>query len=467
MIVDEFSELENSLENFEKPASCKKIISFIREYIDYKKYPTIPSQLKFAFENRDNLYERLERIAQTGDTARDKVPEDVQTWEQFCETNPSWKSPESYVCFRDDPLYHNKFVLKQRVQHSALCYIHAPSVLLYYLYKRNHPEFNELIDISHYIRNNFNNDLLYKHLFGDIGGDSLDLLRHLTKHKVAIKVSNIEDVNREKLQKYGPMLAHSFLVYEDLIHSEISTHDQKTFTSELTGSDSVRPSHFFTNSRQFSVSKIFVSDNNINDLTSIKDVKENNTNNYDNKFIGNNNEDIVNCNTNDNIKDENKNKDENENNNISIKNKDENKYTNNNLNDDEVININNFKNIFSDARGFSTSLEGAFSEERYLSPRNSRANSPRVPDKKHALLLVGIRHDSNTNSDYFLFQNWWKGKQFFEANIWYLDKCEVLINYVRDEINEFLKTDLICGEYFETCCDFSCQNLSEIYAPGH
>jgi uncharacterized protein YqgQ len=359
--------LEKFIETLPNHEDCKKILDFIYRYLDCCKYPDIYRQLREAFQYNDRLFDRLERIVLIGDTASDKVPDDVQTFESFCEKNPAWKNPESYVCFRDDPQYKGKCVLKQRVQHSALCYIHAPSVLLYYLYKRNHPEFHELIDISHYIKNNFNNELLYKHLFGDIGGDSLDLLRHLTMHKVSIKCVNVEDITQEMLKKYGPMLAHSFLVYEDLIRLNISSHNERTY--EMSLHENKQRINYFRNSRQLSFSSL-------NDLS---------------------------------------------------------------------MECFNEENIFKDAKGNACCVK----------------ISELIPDKKHALLLVGIRKDENDT--YYLFQNWWKGKQFFEANSFYVEKCEVAINFVKEEIQEFLQTDLICGEYFETCCDFSNQNLSEIY----
>jgi hypothetical protein len=94
----------------------------------------------------------------------------------------------------------------------------------------------------------------------------------------------------------------------------------------------------------------------------------------------------------------------------------------------------------------------------------TRSSSPIVPERKHALLWVGIREDE-TGKQFYLFQNWWKEKQFFEADIHYLEKCEVMLHYVVDELKDFVETKMLYGKYFETNCDFSNQNVSEIYMP--
>jgi hypothetical protein len=73
-----------------------------------------------------------------------------------------------------------------------------------------------------------------------------------------------------------------------------------------------------------------------------------------------------------------------------------------------------------------------------------------------------MRIDEN-NKIHCLFQNWWVNKQFFETDLWYLEKCEVSINYVARDLNEIRGGKFLCGEFFETYCDFSNQNVGEIY----
>jgi hypothetical protein len=354
------------IQKYKDDENKTKIIEYVCQKITCSKYPTIYEEMDICFQTQNKMYRRLECIFIQHDTAFDFVPDKVQSWTEFCAKNPAWASPDSsYVTFRDDPRYNGKCALKQRVQHSALCYIHAPSILLYYLYKRSHPDFNQVIDISKFVQNNLNPDSLYYHLFGDLGGDSLDLLRILTKHKVKIQYVNLEDITSDFLKKYGPLLAHSFLVYDDLFDKNISSHDETTFIPTL-AKESFSSAPIVKLTKQVSLTNLLS------------------------------------------------------------------------------------ENVFADAKGNASSATA------------SPPPTPQIPDKKHALVLVGIRkQDADT---YLLFQNWWAEKQFFEANLWYLDKCELAINYVINDINDIIKTDFICGEFFETCCDFSNQHINEIHS---
>jgi hypothetical protein len=313
-----------------------RILEFVKVKLNCSKEQK--ELIEKALIEKNTIYRRLSRIILTGDTAMIAIPDDVQTWNSFCDKNPDWKDLErSYVCFRDDPVYEQKNILKQRVQNSALCYLHAPCILLYYLYKRNHPEFNEIIDISSFIRNNFNKELLSKHIFDDFGGNSLQILKDLTLHIPRIKACNIEDIDKDFLIQYGPVLTNSFLIYDDMIDMNISSHSKTTFKSTFSYDLPSCPQIL----KQIS----------LNDLTKYELVSQN----------------------------------------------------------------------------------------------------KRIPDKCHALLLIGIRNDDDKT--YYLFQNWWKEKQFFEADIDYLIECEIELHYVAEKIMTFQKTDLICGEYFETNCD--------------
>jgi hypothetical protein len=350
---------EYLLKKYSSDESLIKIINFVCEKIETYKYPTIFEEIDKSFQESERefgLYGRLKRVILQQDTAYDAVPSYIQTWQEFCAKNPVWNDPlRSYVCFRDDPRYLGQNILKQRVQNSSLCYIHAPSVLVYYIFKRSHPSHNKLLDISTFVKDSLTLDALYQHLFGDVGGDSLQLLRILTNHKAKVKSANVDDLSIELLQKFGPLLVHSFLVYDDLINVSISSHTQETLDKVLEKILKTKHSH-----------------------------------------------------------------------------------------DSSIISIPTQISL-KDLRPFT------------LSP-----NSSEIPDKKHALVLVGIRVDED-NRTFCLFQNWWHEKQFFETDLWYLEKCEVSINYIANDLTEIREDKLLCGECFETFCDFSNQNVGEIY----
>jgi hypothetical protein len=312
-----------------------------------------------AIKNKDNpnfLYKRLSRIVLMGDIALDTIPQGVQTWDMFCDRIPEWRDQQkSYVCFRDDENYKSKNVLKQRVQNSALCYLHAPSLLVYYLYKKTHPEFNEIIDITAFIRNNFTKELLTKHIFEDFGGNSLQIFKDITKHEARIKACNIEEIDKNFLVKYGPVLAHSFLIYDDMIDMNISSHTIGNFKNSFA----------------------IISSNSISKL-SLGQISQ-----------------------------------------ISL----------------SDLSISNVKNTVSD-----------------ISDISDTNDTKQIPDKCHALLLIGVRTD-NKNKKYYLFQNWWREKQFFEADEEYLIQCEVELHYAAEKVVSIQNNIFLYGEYFETNCD--------------
>jgi hypothetical protein len=247
----------------------------------------------------------------------------LQTWDLFCEANPAWNSEKAYVCFRDDPRYNGKFVLKQCVQSQGLSFIHAPVVLLHYLYLRSHPEFDKMIDITELAICAQTGLLDCGEIIQPfkISGNSLDLFRHLTKHKVLMKSCNIEDITIDKLKQYGPLLVHSLTVLDDLIFGSISSH------------------------------------------------------------IGR--------------------------------------------------------------------------------PKDPYSSTIYEVNKKHSILCVGMREEDGKK--YFLFQNWWRGKQFFETDAEFLEQCEPQIHYAYNDVYQFISAKLVSGDYFETSCDLPGQGQVEIY----
>jgi len=81
---------------------------------------------------------RLVRIVDTGETTS---PGEARTFGEFCKSQPVWGDKnKSYVVFRDHPAYNGENVFVERIQHSGLCYMHAPIVLQHYLVRMNSKE---------------------------------------------------------------------------------------------------------------------------------------------------------------------------------------------------------------------------------------------------------------------------------------------------------------------------------------
>jgi hypothetical protein len=340
------------------------ILEFILERIPYTKHPEVFPRLYEAFLEKNDLYNRLERIIITGDTSYKTKPPHVQSFQDFCQKVPEWGSSKtSYVCFRDDPAFGGEITLKQREQYSALCYLHAPCVLIYYLRRKTDPSYNGLIEISKYIKNVFSGDMLYSHLFENNGGDSLEMLKFLTTHKNKIHSINTDELSVETFEKYGPLLIHSFLVYDDLCDLSISSHTKQTFRNTFYESTPL-----------------------IETAQAIKQCLS-------------------------------------------------------------------FPSLCGNSAAIPLSPLTSSSSSPSLTPHvhNFFPVAQCVPRRKHALLLIGIR---KCGSEYrFLYQNWWDRKQFFESDMWYMDMCEAEIHYIKDPITQILDTELVYGDFVETCWD--------------
>jgi hypothetical protein len=51
-------------------------------------------------------------------------------------------------------------------------------------------------------------------------------------------------------------------------------------------------------------------------------------------------------------------------------------------------------------------------------------------DRRHAMLLVGIRMDPVTGEWRLLLQNWWRNKQFIEVSLGYMAECEAKVYFI-------------------------------------
>ena len=66
------------------------------------------------------------------------------------------------------------------------------------------------------------------------------------------------------------------------------------------------------------------------------------------------------------------------------------------------------------------------------------------------MTLIGFRNDEMGNI-YFLFQNWWKNKQFIEVNVEYFKNCSAIAYFIETPQNNISYTyALSYGKYGET-----------------
>lgn len=163
--------------------------------------------------------------------------------EPEAETIPS---DEHTFTFEEFPGYdnYNSSVLRmvydpktlvQRVQHSSLCYMHAPVVTQYYsiwnsILKLNPgaPSGHGMIDITAEIATYFKGKDLYEHVFEDKGGDSSSFLyRILRENSTLLNLSpwqsSFEDL-AGALRTYGPAMVPAFMVHADFMNASMHHH---------------------------------------------------------------------------------------------------------------------------------------------------------------------------------------------------------------------------------------------------
>ena len=124
--------------------------------------------------------DRLNRIlSQSFDIILDRIPDEVQTFDSFCEKCPEWKDTlMSYLFFRDDPKVKEKLSSwTQRGQQANLCsYIHSPTILQHNLVSMFSNDIVGTIDISRFIRDTFTSQQLQEYIFSNKGGSSINFL---------------------------------------------------------------------------------------------------------------------------------------------------------------------------------------------------------------------------------------------------------------------------------------------------
>jgi hypothetical protein len=188
------------------------------------RYLLNPSSAGNAAERYRKCRDRLERlVVSTGDSVRDTVPSDVQSFTAFVSTNPQWgQDPNVYVFFRDHLKFASKSVLVQRLQRSGLCYIHGPDVMQHYLVALCDPTAG-MIDMSSLIKDSFTGNDLERHIFEDYGGSSLGMLKHILMPNSFVFASD-PMMWEQGLKDYGPGLVSHFEVHPDFRKVALSSH---------------------------------------------------------------------------------------------------------------------------------------------------------------------------------------------------------------------------------------------------
>jgi hypothetical protein len=153
------------------------------------------------------------------DFVADAIPSNVLHYSRALRLLESWGGPDTYIFF-DDAGGKWRVAPIQRVQHSGLCYMHAPVVLQSYLVSRtawNHkfPMSSSMIDILNFIVTQFAPKDLCSHIIDDEGGNSFDFLQRILEPGSIITNVPSRSVDKSMLERYGPALVHHFCVYED------------------------------------------------------------------------------------------------------------------------------------------------------------------------------------------------------------------------------------------------------------
>eukprot|EP01062_Namystynia_karyoxenos_P016360 TRINITY_DN15962_c0_g1_i4.p1 TRINITY_DN15962_c0_g1~~TRINITY_DN15962_c0_g1_i4.p1 ORF type:complete len:402 (+),score=148.65 TRINITY_DN15962_c0_g1_i4:75-1208(+) len=172
----------------------------------------------------------LHLLEPEGDKHDERTPEDIQTLEEFCQAVPEWNDPEkSYVVFRDRDCWKGKHsIVRQRVQRSGLCYIHAPVVFQHYLVAMTQPEVG-MINIAKMVRDGAPDEFNFtRHIFENGGGDSKVMLKCLCGDEdpelvgcdaKAFRVGLVDPL--VLLKEHGPALVSAFEVREDFAKGAI------------------------------------------------------------------------------------------------------------------------------------------------------------------------------------------------------------------------------------------------------
>jgi hypothetical protein len=189
---------------------------------------------------REELEEGRARLARIVDTGEQASPEAVPlTFEVFCKTHPVWADKtKSYVVFRDHEAFAGKEgVFVERIQLSGLCYMHAPIVLQHYLVRMNSTEQVMMLDMGIYLRQYMGDTALYKHIWEDAGGDSVEFLKHILVQDSQPEISTPDSDGSTwltSLKEHGPLLVSGAEI-EDVFLNGDATSFCGGLTTEIHG----------------------------------------------------------------------------------------------------------------------------------------------------------------------------------------------------------------------------------------
>ena len=159
--------------------------------------------------------ERLNTIvSSTGDMHSDHVPPGVQSWETAMTHDlKDWAKQQLWFQKFDGSAPESRPL--QRSQLSRLCYIHAPVVLISYVQRFHGQQGVKMINIMEWMRSSFGPEKLNRHIFGNSGGDSWDVLQTLVGGRSCTVLKDWSDIEESTFEKYGPALVFRFEVHEN------------------------------------------------------------------------------------------------------------------------------------------------------------------------------------------------------------------------------------------------------------
>eukprot|EP00754_Rhynchopus_humris_P024136 Rhum_TRINITY_DN14868_c1_g1::Rhum_TRINITY_DN14868_c1_g1_i2::g.125175::m.125175 len=110
-----------------------------------------------------------------------------KAFEDFCKKHSAWSDQsQSFVFFRDhegvkDLSDDARAKLRvTRIQHSGLCYMHAPAALQHNLVTlHSRGAHHEMLNVAKYIVKFFDKDMIYSHVVQNRGASSITFLRNI------------------------------------------------------------------------------------------------------------------------------------------------------------------------------------------------------------------------------------------------------------------------------------------------
>lgn len=150
---------------------------------------------------------------------------------------PGYTDPYTSVLWMVD----NPLTLAQRRQLSGLCYMHAPTVVQYYLIWLAALKAglavpgHGMLDLTYDIASNFSPLRLAHHVLDDVGGSSVNYLKGILQPNSELATLWAKGDHRAYLRQFGPGLVAGFHVYADFLEKDVHKHYQPQAGSKLIG----------------------------------------------------------------------------------------------------------------------------------------------------------------------------------------------------------------------------------------